>query len=91
MLFIASTLTIARAFLPSNCRSDRLDVVAVVVERVVEEDRLEGSRARGIVAREGVDVHALAGVRDRVVVHVQVDRLTHERAASRERGESACR
>ena len=84
MSFIASMLTTEKSFWRCPIGRDRLDVVSIVVERVVEKDRLKGSRARAIIAREGVDVHPLDRVRDRVVVQVEVDRLSHQRAASRD-------
>ena len=67
-----------------NCGAIVWMAIGVVVERVVEEDRLIGRVARGVVAGCGVDVHALARVGDRVVVHVEVDRLADEAAAGRE-------
>ena len=92
MLFIASKFDDRELqFLPSIGRGDRLEGVRIVVERVVEQDRLE--RCRPVVSSPGtpIDVHALAGVGDRVVVHVEVDRLARRacrgpgRAKSRRR------
>ena len=83
MSFIASTSTLATVVRAVELRRDRLDAEAIVVERDVLDDGLVDAVAGRVVAGRGVDVHALAGVRDRVVVHVEVDRLAGQAAAGR--------
>ena len=75
----------ASAFVPLNCGAIVWMAIGIVVERVVEDDRLDRASAPVVSSPwSRVDVHALAGVGDRVVVHVQVDRLADQAAAGGE-------
>ena len=85
MLFIASSADVRLAVGAVELRCQRRHRERVVVERVVEQHRLVAAVSVGVGPVLGVDLHAdWPEFGDRVVVQVEVDRLTAETAANRE-------